>query len=178
MDENATPHATEDSDSASPFPFRRFPYVQLVFCAACLAMTAWTWMRYSYAWDFRVQDVWTVEGASGEASPRLTCEDRYTAMSGTVLQTWSPEEVVLLAYEDGPMRTVIVLGPHERLHEGDAVSFRGRMAVTDSGYFSPSVNTAASRFHPASIAGLVVGAMGCFIFGLYLRRWLRERKAA
>jgi hypothetical protein len=31
--------------------------------------------------------------------------------------------------------------------------------------------------HRASIAGLVVGAMGCFIFGLYLRRWLVERKA-
>jgi len=26
-------------------PFRRFPWVQLVFCLACLAMTAWTWMR-------------------------------------------------------------------------------------------------------------------------------------
>ena len=39
------------------------------------------------------------------------------------------------------------------------------------------VDTTASRFHGASIAGLVVGAMGCFIFGLYLRRWLRERKA-
>ncbi|MHC5056165.1 MAG: hypothetical protein ACYTKD_15780 [Planctomycetota bacterium] len=40
------------------------------------------------------------------------------------------------------------------------------------------VDTAASRFHPASIAGIVVGAMGCFILALYLRRWLRERKAA
>jgi len=38
-------------------------------------------------------------------------------------------------------------------------------------------DTTASRFHPASIAGLVVGAMGCFIFGLYLRAWLRERTA-
>jgi hypothetical protein len=28
------------------------------------------------------------------------------------------------------------------------------------------------------VACLVVGAMGCFVFGLYLRRWLRERKAA
>jgi hypothetical protein len=26
-------------------------------------------------------------------------------------------------------------------------------------------------------AWLVIGAMGVFIFGLYLRRWLRERKA-
>jgi len=28
------------------------------------------------------------------------------------------------------------------------------------------------------VAGLVVGAMGVFIFGLYLRRWLRERDSA
>jgi len=40
-----------------------------------------------------------------------------------------------------------------------------------------AVDATASRFHPASIAGIVVGAMGIFIFGLYLRRWLRERKA-
>jgi len=40
------------------------------------------------------------------------------------------------------------------------------------------IDTTASRLHPTSIAGLVVGAMGCFILGLYLRRWLRERKAA
>jgi hypothetical protein len=37
--------------------------------------------------------------------------------------------------------------------------------------------TVTSRLHGAYVAGLVVGAMGCFIFGLYLRRWLRERKA-
>jgi hypothetical protein len=33
------------------------------------------------------------------------------------------------------------------------------------------------RWHPASVGGLAVGAMGVFIFGLYLRAWLRERKA-
>jgi hypothetical protein len=38
-------------------------------------------------------------------------------------------------------------------------------------------DTSASGFRPASIAGFVVGAMGCFIFGLYLRAWLREKKA-
>ncbi len=38
-----------NTESASPF--RRFPWIQLVFCLACLTMTAWTWMRYSYAWD-------------------------------------------------------------------------------------------------------------------------------
>jgi hypothetical protein len=30
------------------------------------------------------------------------------------------------------------------------------------------LDTNQGRFHPASIAGLVVGAMGVFIFGLYL----------
>jgi hypothetical protein len=35
-----------------------------------------------------------------------------------------------------------------------------------------------SRLTGASVAGLVVGAMGVFIFGLYLRAWMRERKAA
>jgi len=35
----------------------------------------------------------------------------------------------------------------------------------------------ASGSQLASIAGLVVGAMGCFVFSLYLPGWLRERKA-
>ena len=61
-DDNAPSGATDDT----PYPFRRrvrqgltesgadapgFPWVQLAFCVACLAMTAWTWMRYSYCWD-------------------------------------------------------------------------------------------------------------------------------
>jgi hypothetical protein len=34
-----------------------------------------------------------------------------------------------------------------------------------------------SRLHPASVSGLVVAAMGVFVFGLYLRRWAKERRA-
>ncbi|MHC5056250.1 MAG: hypothetical protein ACYTKD_16240 [Planctomycetota bacterium] len=37
------------------------------------------------------------------------------------------------------------------------------------------LDTSSSPLHPASIAGLVVGAMGVFIFALHLRRWLVER---
>jgi len=33
-------------------------------------------------------------------------------------------------------------------------------------------------FHGVSIAGLVVGAMGVFVFSVALRHWLKERKAA
>ncbi len=32
------------------------------------------------------------------------------------------------------------------------------------------------RFHVASIAGLVVGAMGVFVFSVALRHWLWERR--
>jgi hypothetical protein len=45
-----------------------------------------------------------------------------------------------------------------------------------TGVLVPTLYT-APRVHPASIGGLVVGAMGVFIFGLFLRRWLIERKA-
>jgi hypothetical protein len=40
------------------------------------------------------------------------------------------------------------------------------------------VDTTASRFHPASVAGLVVGAMGMLVFSLYLRRWVIARRTA
>jgi hypothetical protein len=38
------------------------------------------------------------------------------------------------------------------------------------------VDTTASRWHGASIAGLVVGAMGVFVFTVALRHWLGERR--
>lgn len=40
------------------------------------------------------------------------------------------------------------------------------------------VDTGEGRLHPASIGGLMVGAMGAFVFALYLRGWLVERRRA
>ena len=40
------------------------------------------------------------------------------------------------------------------------------------------VDEDASRLHGASVAGLVVGAMGVFVFAVALRHWLRERRSA
>ncbi|MHC5053624.1 MAG: hypothetical protein ACYTKD_02780 [Planctomycetota bacterium] len=39
------------------------------------------------------------------------------------------------------------------------------------------VDSTASRFHPASVASLVVAAFGAFVSALYLRRWFVERRA-
>jgi len=88
-------------------PFRRFPWVQLVFCLACLTMAAWTWLR------------------TGERpSPRRHGEHR-----------------------------------GRREHSLAVLSVLSASVV---------------RF---AVDGLVVGAMGVFIFGLYLRRWVKERRA-
>ncbi|MHC4250473.1 MAG: hypothetical protein ACYS9X_15200 [Planctomycetota bacterium] len=38
------------------------------------------------------------------------------------------------------------------------------------------IDSTASRFHPASVAGLVVAVFGALVFALYLRRWLVERR--
>jgi hypothetical protein len=64
-----------------------------------------------------------------------------------------------------------------QIHE----TFVGRFSVQRSNYaklFNMQLDTTASRFHGASIAGLVVGAFGSFVFALYLRQWLQERKMA
>jgi hypothetical protein len=69
-------------------------------------------------------------------------------------------------------------GPGYALHANVETTFSGRELGESTGTtVRDFLDTTASRFHPASIAGLVVGAMGVFIFGLYLRRWLVERKA-
>jgi hypothetical protein len=52
---------------------------------------------------------------------------------------------------------------------------RCRMSLTKHG--NSEVDAPAGRFTGASIAGLVVGAMGVFVFSVALRHWLRERRA-
>ena len=156
---------------SEPTPvFRRFPWIQLVFCLACLSVAAWVWMRYSYAWDVTniPSDTWG--------------EGLYVECSG--------ERLVLAEH----FRSDFIAGgadgtrPLAFLHCNlSGVLFVGRVkgrAITDYDEYTvrfvrpvPFLDTTASRLHPASVSGLVVGAMGCFIFGLYLRRWLRERKA-
>jgi len=89
----------------------------------------------------------------------------------------------LRLYDDGPSY-VCVLVPRSRnvtreRDEGTDAVFTGRVRHGSVGG-SPecAVDTTASRFHPASIGGLVVGAMGVFVFAVYMREWLRARRAA
>ena len=45
------------TNTESTSPFRCFPWIQLVFCIACLTMTGYAWMRYSYCWQFMPREL-------------------------------------------------------------------------------------------------------------------------
>jgi hypothetical protein len=169
-------------------PFRRFPWVQLVFCLACLSMAAWTWMRYSYLWELTPE---ILSRASLDGDPRLGRHELPWYLGTHVRLRAVVEETNKSMNSDPPSFLCGLSSAGGVVHvgmclEGDATSrlqdalmhgpkpeldVVGRMAVDTLDATSPG------RLHGASIAGLVVGAMGVFIFGLYLRRWLCERKA-
>jgi len=160
--------------------------VQLVFCLACLAMAAWTWMRYSYAWDFVCEpDRGAIDILVPTMHPALV--DRHVLVKLTPRGEWRKHVVSRAICRIGDERVAfeVTLPPGAPPPTPDAeIISAGRLIV---GYprgpmylMRPPflvLDTTASRFHGASVAGLVVGAMGCFIFGLYLRAWLGERKA-
>jgi len=172
---------------ASPSPFRRFPWVQLVFCVACLTMTAWTWMQFSYCWESPLSSLarkadsgsitgryvqvngivnggWHLKGLAGEF---LVCSDTWPDSNNQ--RTPFDAAVILDRTAKGP--------PEPRNH--DALTVAGRVVEVDLVLEAslPTIDTTASRLHGASVAGIVVGSMGVFIFGLYLRRWVKERRA-
>jgi hypothetical protein len=75
---------------------------------------------------------------------------------------------------------MLTMSPAQRrsITPGVLAKLKGR--VTFQGGLSPIyiVDCTASRWNGASVAGLVVGAMGIFIFAIHLKRWLRVRGLA
>ena len=183
----------------------RFPYVAALLSAACVGAAAWTWMRYSYAWDVTPSEV----ASPSSVRPPLMdhpSEGRYVRTAGPLTssvlrafgkwnsatstlelerlarvgaadsrayvrlpagQTTPAEMTAVLAGRIVASRTILLAdGAHEiPLDHGEKAGY------------AHIIDTTASRFHPASIAGLVVGAMGVFVFTVALRHWLAERKA-
>ena len=103
--------------------------------------------------------------------------DRYVALTGVRNQSMlSNGRVQLASVSDGSARTDVYMGQATLPLSGQTVTIRG-LVMPGGTHGGLVVNADYSRPISTSVAGLVVGAMGCFIFGLYLRRWLRERKA-
>jgi len=86
---------------------------------------------------------------------------------------------------DGGTILLRILVPPSRVSPygmGQDVTFHGRLVLSEFwwvgvvGIAPLSLDSTAGRWHPASVGGLVVGAMGALVFGLYLRSWLRARR--
>ena len=187
---------------ANPTPFRRFPWVQLVFCLACLSMATWTWMRFSYRWDTTVVDLdqklsgismgWPemayirLDGDMDMIYVRVRGQDErqlrydplrqvYTKAKDTPhASVYSLRHVIVKDAPLAPRFVDVESIPEEMSEAGRKKIVVGRPIYEDAQF--KYLDTTASRWTPQTIASLIVGAMGCFIFGLYLRRWLRERR--
>ncbi len=170
-------------DNPSRLP--RFPYVAALLCAACVGAAAWMWMAHSYAWDVTVKDVHYL---AGDLYPRDDdYEDtrqrsgKYVRVRGLVVSTLSVDKQTRFLYLANAQEPDVQAMVRVR----NASELDGQLEATGrvmklSGYewwhgYPPVVDTTASRFTGASVAGLVVGAMGVFVFAVALRHWLGER---
>jgi len=77
----------------------------------------------------------------------------------------------------------MLIGPRDTpwpRHDSARQRFVGRLRVINTEFSRSStpfrIDATASRFHGATIAGLVVGAMGVFVLTVALRHWLGERR--
>jgi hypothetical protein len=157
-------------------------------------MAGWTWMSYSYAWEVSAEQLRAYEEQSerGLEGTRTyfrlhTAVIRYNYVGEQLYFSRMGEDVHLRGGSGQEVVLDVVLPLEPRPEPGTQVLLRGRLARTPYLIVNAArrtlptsdwaFDTTASRFTGASVAGLVVGAMGCFIFGLYLRRWLIGRKA-
>lgn len=162
---------------SDPGPHARFPYGPALLCAACLAMCAWTWMRYSHAWDVTPERI--------ASWPRDSLDGRYVVLTG-VPSAWDSESRDLLFYvlsRSGDRERIVArLGDQAPPSTSDdPVTVAGRVTIglTVPESLGPVIHIHAywGRFHPASVAGIVVASMGMFVLGLYLRSYLKGRRA-
>ena len=167
----------------------RFPYIAALLCAMCVGAAAWTWMRYSYAWEVTPADL-------HRAFTEYSCEDwhdYYVRVNGEGLLFGEGygADLAPARGDSGHMNvqklegnSALFIFPPSNVGVGGppANGFRGRVLVPlrvhrKDIYPEPAVICwTASRFHGASIAGLVVGVMGVFVFTVALRHWLGERR--
>ena len=157
----------------------RFPYVAALLCIACVGMAGYTWMRYSFAWRVTPEELYS-GGAQWYNAKFVQVRGEVVPLPGEpITDRPNVDEVLFVSRLALPVHHEAVL---LRAHKSDiplqlcTSSWRGRVSAGgDSDVVT--VDTTASRFHGGSIAGLVVGAMGVFVFAVALRHWLGERRA-
>ncbi len=177
----------------------RFPYVGALLCAACVGMAGYLWLKYSYCWEVTPRELLAV----GEREMDNPWAAKYVTVRGETLVNWTPSPVgggreLLAVIGEGepkhdaewPVRqftillentdSVVSLAPREgggpQIVSGDRRT--GRLNWQSCSHYTwyAYLEMSAGRFTPPSVAGLVVGAMGVFVFTVALRHWLGERR--
>ncbi|MHC4200863.1 MAG: hypothetical protein ACYSU0_12800 [Planctomycetota bacterium] len=176
---------TNDPGTAHP----RFPWAALALCVASVGTAAWLWMRYSYCWDVAGEDLpqlrpdtvdWVNRlrrsGLSVAEEPPLA--GRYVRFRGEIVGGAEPY-FFRLADSEGAFAWLLVLDedfPAKR-HWAQR-EFIGRVVVVSADTPStalPVIAFPAGRLTGASVAGLVVGAWGTFVFAVAFLHWRRHR---
>ena len=153
----------------------RFPYVAALLCAACAGAAGWLCVEQCLRTD--------IDSVVSPPSWRLTI-GRYVRIKGVVKRLWDDDEQLgirrlLIEIEGRQIGEMLVILPWRSVPPpvGKAVVFSGRAYHLAQGYFRVVLYADEGRFTGASIAGLVVGAMGVFVFGAALRHWLERRRS-
>jgi hypothetical protein len=185
------------SERATPVLKPRFPWPVALVCVATLGVAIWTWMGYSHAWQYSGQGLVAACTRSDYPSGRgaTDCPDnlfvwshpglvgKYVSIDDTLQGSWSMNTLwgVSLPVEDTYVAFLVSLprgtAPQQ---QGHSIHYRGRMVPLSrwvAGGDSLVLDTTASRFTWQSITGLVVGAIGVFVFVFFLWRWLNRRRA-
>jgi len=157
----------------------RFPYVAALLCAACLGAAVWLWMEYSYVWDVTPHDIVAGTPPSGQGGwvgcfVSVRCRARTINPAGTRIFLWWTDSSISERH-GGVFPIEVITGLDPRADQ--QTEWTGRIVHQTDNYLFLAVDTTRSRFTGASIAGLVVGAMGVFVFTVALRHWLNERRA-
>ncbi len=178
------PGCETTSDAATRRP--RFPWVALALCVLSMGAAAWLWMRYSYRWDVAGKDLPqlrpVVPGDSDVSAVDSALEEnplagRYVRFRGELVGGADPC-FFKVTDPQGAFAWLLVgaLDFPAKRHWAQR-EFVGRVVVVcgdgPTPRALPVIDIAAGRFTGASIAGLVVGAWGVFVFAAAFLHWRR-----
>ena len=185
--QDVMPHQPRGRMPDDPAKPPRFPYVAALLCAACLGAAVWTWMAYSFAFSLNARLPSSHHmGYVHDTGIGMwdSHHGGYYAVRGVVLAVFPLDwrgmrEVLLLRTPPGDAYVCVLISADDPPPSGAHVAYVGRALVTeDEGDRGKRfrLDASANRFTGASIAGLVVAAMGVWVFSVALRHWLGERR--
>ena len=167
----------------------RFPWVALALCLASVGAAAWTWMRYSFAWDTTLADIENNAPAGRQGRWPDLAYVQFEAVMGCFCFVDSGSAIAQCTIRDpgSKLAAAILSLPHAGSRPlpqpGAQITCRGRIHCSEVPIMGMAsvrklieVDAIGGRFTGASIAGLVVGAWGAFVFTSALIHWRTRRR--